>query len=441
MKRSHQSDIVVPSLEDVGSTTTTTITPEKNPFYIDELRSLLLSLSVIRGVFHTYSALLCVSHRFYAATSELIASHFDRPLLDGNDDCNLLLSKKELAYHYRGTALVLRNFSTQYAVIDNDTLSRLTQLTSLDLTYNNRIAAETLVHLTRLRHLNLDNNKCVNDWSLMLLTGLTSLSLFNNYHIHSYALLCLPALTSLVLRKSEGIRNHDLVQMTRLRRLALCMEGGWVLSDTVARLTALEELDLQSNDTVRGDALVKLTRLHTLNLKSNEMVHDYWLGQLTQLTSLCLDANDMVTDAGLSHLTGLRVLSLANNMLYDDGQEKKSSGITTRSLQQLTSLRDLSLYNVNGSYDDATDSYKKFKIASTVVHCLTNLERLDLTASVTDIELWHLTQLQRMRLVYVSGDAMLCQVNQFMTDWSSLDSLCRITHDEVDCVLEWERYV
>lgn len=429
MKRSYQSNITTQSL---SSSPQPLPEEDRNPFYIDELRSLLLSLSVVRGVFHTYSALLCVSHRFYATTSSLIGDHFDRPS-PTPDRTNLLLIKKELAYHFKGTTLALINHTVPYEAIDNDTLSHLTQLTDLDLTCNDRIYSDSLTQLTGLRRICLDNNKATSDWALSHMTGLTSLSLFNNKRIHSHTLLQLPFLTSLSLRNSELVRNDELGQMTGLRCLKLYMDDGWVLSETVARLTALEELDLALNRTVRGDALVNLTRLHTLNLWNNDMVDDYWLSQLTQLTSLCLDSNDKITDSGLSCLTGLRVLSMNSTTVYNDDDD---NGISAHSLQQLTLLRDLSLVNVVGVYDSTTASYEKFKIASVVMRCLTALERLDLSTNGTDIELCHLTHLERMHLVYDALDETMEQrIEQFM----SSSSYKTTRHDKVNHILEWER--
>lgn len=336
----------------------------ENPFALPELLALILEAAVVRGVFHTYAALLCVSRHFYSTTSALITAHFSKARL---------LSRRELIWHYRGSKLGAPQMA-QCHLVDGVVLRRLTQLTQLELDNSCRIGSSEISCLTQLTSLSLDRNERIYNFALKPLTRLTRLSLRHNHCIaFSYSL---PSLTALRLCDSR-VTNADLLLLaTQLRDLDLAWDER-ILSDTVSRLTALERLGLEGNASIHAYALAPLSAtLTSLDISDNRLVDDDCVIRLTALTSLSLADNERITDAALSQMTRLRVLLLDANRC-----------ISERALWPLTGLQCLSL-NDNRL------------IKQSVIARLTALQRLVLRDNRTDITLAHLTHLGALRLEY-----------------------------------------
>ena len=189
-------------------------------------------------------------------------------------------------------------------------LAELTQLTSLNLRYND-IGAEgaaALAALTQLTSLNLGYNDIGAEGvaALAALTQLTSLDLGGN-EIGDSGAAALAALTQL---SSLDLWNTQ-----------IGAEGAAAL----AALTQLTSLNLANTDIgAEGAAsLVALTQLTSINLRNNEIGDEgaSALAALTQLTSLDLGGNE-IGDSGasaLAALTQLTSLSLWGNEIGDEG--------------------------------------------------------------------------------------------------------------------------
>jgi hypothetical protein len=222
------------------------------------------------------------------------------------------------------------------------------------------------------------------DWLLCSLTALTSL---RPAQIHT-----------------NYLNNGAVWNMTRLRVLSLTGHCHSVSDVALARLTALETLNLAHNNTTSDAALLPLTRLRWLNLEACRYITDHALSQLSSLRELSLALNHSVTrDVHLSHQ--LTALDLSHNDQLDDDVLTRlpalqklvlvaTRHITDWGLSHLTALTSLSLNNQKNVSDCS-------------VSLLTTLQELSLTNNrlITDVSLQKLTALQT--LVLHSNQALL----------------------------------
>lgn len=374
----------------------------------DELRHQVLSMAVTRGVFHTYAALLCVSHTVYAICSQLIGEHFTT---------ERLLEKRELAFHYKGLSLGLA-CARVARVVDDAVLRHLTQLTKLDLR-TTAIGDDGLVGLTRLTSLDLSHTNTISNAALRALPHLTNLKLYANTRIASITLIALTGITALELSNTTQVRNCDLCLMTWLRRLALPGDGG-ITPSTLGRMTGLERLSLAGNKTIMGYGLSPLAAsLTSLDLSNNYRIEDDVLRQMTSLTRLKLCFNVTISDASVSALTRLTELRLSHSYM-----------VTDRAVCCLTRLRVLDLSGCP-------------TVTAAAVVQLPRLTNLFLIGNVgTDITLWHLTHLDQMRLVYSDHDDLAQQVAEFMRARSdaTAEQFDYVQHYAHSSVLEWRRH-
>ncbi|KAA3659887.1 MAG: GTPase [Chloroflexi bacterium] len=163
------------------------------------------------------------------------------------------------------------------AIKDLSQLRHLTQLQSLDLSYNKLIMLPNgLRHLTLLQSLNLSQNQ---------------------------------------LKSTDGRRHF-----TQLQFLELNNNGLLKLPDWLRHLTQLKTLDLSQNQLASLDELSQLAQLQSLNLSQNRLyahpVRQPSFTKLAQLQSLNISQNRLhVLPNWLRHLTKLKNLNLSGNRL------------------------------------------------------------------------------------------------------------------------------
>ncbi len=269
-----------------------------------------------------------------------------------------------------------------------DSLRKLTQLTSLNLSYNQLTTLpDSLGQLTQLTSLNLSYNQLTTlPDSIGQLTQLTSLDLSHNQ------------LTSL---------SVSLGELTQLTSLNLSDNQLTSLPDSLGQLTQLTELDLSSNQlTTLPDSLGQLTQLTSLNLSYNQLTTlPDSLGQLTQLTSLNLSGNQLSTlPDSLGRLKKLHELNLGvNNLvslpesigalesLNDLNIAKNQIKKLPNSIVKLFQLTNLYLGIQNGNpISELPSSFEKL-INLKTLNC-TNCQFTDLPPSLT--QLVHLETLE-----------------------------------------------
>ncbi len=179
-------------------------------------------------------------------------------------------------------------------ISDYSPLIGLTQLTTLNLTFNALTDVSFLSGLTQLKNLHLGNNTLSDISALAGLTQLTGLTLWNN------------AITDLT----------PLASLTQLTSLEL---SGNPLSDvsSLAGLVQLRSLSLSGLSLSEVSALSDLRQLTSLSIYGTSVSDVSPLAGLTQLIYLHLWSNAISDIAALSGLTQLQGLNLRNNAILD----------------------------------------------------------------------------------------------------------------------------
>mmetsp|Transcript_36955 Transcript_36955/g.104292 ORF Transcript_36955/g.104292 Transcript_36955/m.104292 type:complete len:487 (-) Transcript_36955:124-1584(-) len=306
-----------------------------------------------------------------------------------------------------------------------ESLVRLTTLTSLDLSYSSHFRdsdLDTLRPLTGLQTL------CLSDTSISgsgmeavsALTRLTSLDLSNCRALSAEGMQPLSTLVHLKLLNLTGCDVHDsgLQCLSSLGELtSLSFNGAQRL--TSAGLSALANLNNLRTLEAAGclslanagvEALTSLTQLHTLNLgrwrntslparASYGIDHCYRLTDsslaairhLTALRSLDLEGNKNFTDNGAEHIGALKNLT----SLYLSGCSLITDHGVASMLPGLTTLRTLHLSGLSALSDEGLTALLPLQELNTLV--LNGCCRLSGRAVL------HLLQLPKLRVLHLHG--------------------------------------
>ena len=195
-------------------------------------------------------------------------------------------------------------------------LAALTDLASLDLSYNSVTDVSALAGLTHLSNLWIFENRVSDVSPLSGLTNLADLELGGNV-ISDIAPLS--GLTGLATLNLGGNTISDLSPLSRLTGLTWLRLSGNNVSDIAAlsRLTSLKTLDLAWNNVSDITALSELTGLSELWLTGNRLKDISPLAGLTSLTRLGLYFNDIPDLSPLAGLTNLTRLSMGFNEINE----------------------------------------------------------------------------------------------------------------------------
>ncbi|NOQ25654.1 MAG: GTP-binding protein [Bacteroidales bacterium] len=195
-------------------------------------------------------------------------------------------------------------------------LKNLTRLETLSLHDNKISDIRFLKNLTRLETLSLRLNKISDIRFLENLTGLETLVLRNNKISNIRFLKNLTRLEKLVLGDNKISNIRFLKNLTRLKTLDLSLNK---ISDIrfLENLTGLETLDLSFNKISDYSFLENLVGLQTLNLRANQISDYSFLENLVGLQILNLSANKISDISFLENLIGLETLDLSNNKISD----------------------------------------------------------------------------------------------------------------------------
>ena len=250
------------------------------------------------------------------------------------------------------TLTVLDASAPEEQINDLTGLEHATQLTALNLNFNQIRDLSPLTGLTNLTVLDLEGNQISDVTALIGLVNLEELYLAGNPITDKQPLRTLleknpdlqldidiPGPTWMpdgnlyaAIREALGLTPGDTLTPQALQGLTQ-LDASW---SGISDLTGLEHatqligLSLQDNRIRAITPLAGLTNLTTLDLGRNEIRDITPLAGLTELTELRLDGNAISDIAPLAGLTELRYLSLENN---------KISSVS--SLTGLTNLNEL----------------------------------------------------------------------------------------------------
>ena len=204
-------------------------------------------------------------------------------------------------------------------------LEHATNLTNLDLNYNNNISDITpLQNLTKLTDLYLGWNNIRDVTPLQNLTKLTDLYLSSNNIRDVTPLQNLTKLTKLNLGNSN-VGNNNISDITPLQNLTeltnLYLGSGNAGKNNISDITPLQNLTklttlyLFNNGISDVTPLQNLTELTNLYLHNNGISDVTPLQNLTELTYLVLGGNSISDVTPLNNLTKLTYLSLNYNQI------------------------------------------------------------------------------------------------------------------------------
>ncbi|KAJ1670373.1 protein phosphatase regulatory subunit Sds22 [Coemansia sp. RSA 25] len=174
----------------------------------------------------------------------------------------------------------------------DQSIGKLTKLTSLDLSFNKIRRIENIASLTLLSELFFVSNKIQRIENLSNLRMLTNLELGANRIRRIEGLGELVALEQLYLGKNKISKLEGLEGLSRLRVLSI-QSNRIVTLEGLEDLVALEELYLSHNgiDCIQG--LEHNTRLTILDVTSNRLAQLSGIGHLERLEDLWASGNQL----------------------------------------------------------------------------------------------------------------------------------------------------
>ena len=214
-------------------------------------------------------------------------------------------------------------------ILDKD-ISFLTNLTSLDLSYNKSITNHGISRLTNLTSLDLSGNEMISDVSTLV--NLKHLNLSQNRKI-----------------TIDDIKNINLT--------SLCIQDGGMELDKLTELTNLTHIDIMGNHLVNPADILFLTNLTSLYTKGIDM--NNYLS--TKLTKLRIDAST----SNIDHLKLEKLTIIFNPLIkisnIDLTRMKKITIYTYGKIEDDILIQELSkIAPINESYNDSIINSAQF---------------------------------------------------------------------------------
>lgn len=224
-----------------------------------------------------------ITFKYHASTLNSLSL---KNCIHPENDCEYCVDWSDYCYYYNKTpsfqlinqltSLTKLSLVRNHYIFDDD-LKLLTNITRLNLGYNEKITKDGISHLRpSLTALKLRNNRMIRDDGLAHMTALTTLDLTDNNRITNDGIIGLSStLTKLKLRKNHVISIDDLAKMTALTNLDISKCGDMhtmydIISSPLAnRLTRLKWKYRDDDNTID---LTRFTRLEKLNVKHHSLI-------------------------------------------------------------------------------------------------------------------------------------------------------------------------
>ena len=230
-----------------------------------------------------------------------------------------------------------------------------------------KINNDGISRLTNLTELSIDNNKLIND--LNKLVNLQKISAYSDCAITCKGFSKLTNLTELCVPFNRNIiQINSLINLTKLDASGDC----GINSNGIFELINLTELYADGNKNIIDiNNLINLKKLSIASLHSYTYDHDYLrnesgatnngISKLTNLTWLNINSNSKITE--INNLINLKTLSAAN--IYNNFEWWGLSGITNNSINKLSNLTKLNIdNNSNMTNLNSLFNLKKLSIAN-----------------------------------------------------------------------------
>jgi len=221
---------------------------------------------------------------------------------------------------------------THVCGIENTGLSRLTNLTELNMKNNRKIT--NINHMINLRTLDATGNCKIKNSGLSRLTNLTKLNIDGNKNITIKEKNCFINLRTLSIASFMNLGGFFAPPI-----IFDCKST----SNKCSKLTNLTELNINDNEMVTD--INSLINLQILYAEGKCGISSSGFSKLTNLTKLNVGCNKNITD--INNLLNLRILSATSFPLIINRQQRNIAecGITNDGFSRLTNLTELNINN------------------------------------------------------------------------------------------------
>ena len=223
------------------------------------------------------------------------------------------------------------------------TLSGLTNITYLDIYYNDNLTNLSISNLSKLEQLNMNSIENLASLNLSSLPALQGFNLSNMLNLTGFSLANLPALNGISLQDLPGLTGYTLSNLPSLNSISFSNvpTSAWSVpqinaipslvnlsigetsesSLTLSGLTNIESLDVYYNNTLTSLTITGLSKLSNMwfyetditSLSLNNVgVGNFWVSSASNLTSLALSGSTILESLYLQDLPALTTLSLTS---------------------------------------------------------------------------------------------------------------------------------
>lgn len=176
--------------------------------------------------------------------------------LDGYELPYLMLINKL----WRATILIKTKYLYCVTNFSDETLSKFTNLTALNLSFDDKITDKSISGLTNLEELSLSYNHLVSDNSVSRLTNLTSLNITMNECVTNESLSLLTNLEYLSMARNMKITDSPISMLTNLTILDI--HWSKITAHALTGLTNLTTIYLDEHLSSKVDSLTNLTSIN-----------------------------------------------------------------------------------------------------------------------------------------------------------------------------------
>ncbi|ERJ11895.1 immunoglobulin-like domain-containing protein [Haloplasma contractile] len=371
----------------------------------------------------TYTISYTVSDEALNLTTVTRTIHVEDNVLHAVEDAGLKQAILDDMYITEGpvTTEMAESLTSLYAgfyyIRSVEGLQYFTNLTKIDLLYNDISDITPLENLPLLEDINLNNNNFSDLSSLQNIKTLKNLWLENNNITDLSVLANLSNLDSLYLSNNQVSDLTPLINLANLQNVYLSNNQVTTLPENFSNMLNLNGLHLSGNQITDVTPLSTAPALIELDLSNNQITDLTNYDLLTYLFSLNLNDNSISDLTPLANLTKLSSLRLNNNQISD--------------LTPLGGLTNLThLYAENNAISDLTPLTNLNKIWYLV---LNGNQISDLTAlsSLTDLsylrmnnnQITDLSPLQNLRLSDLQLNNNLISDLSYLANSTSISKL------------------
>lgn len=210
-----------------------------------------------------------------------------------------------------------------FSYMKDNILSTLTNLKSLDLSWNDINTNDGIKNLTNITTLKLTNNNKISDSGLIKLTNITKLDIVESEHITDNSFKYMINLTKLKINPSyneyfEEDYWEKFNNLTRLTFTQINYKNNFLNDNTqniTKKLCHITKLKINSSYYITNENIQKLTNITDLSISLNHYINNISIENLTNITKLNITDCSRITVRGIKKLTNITSLNMANSLI------------------------------------------------------------------------------------------------------------------------------